>query len=112
MGAIFGFAASHAKKVPAQANQPPPPFVGWIFGAIGLAVFVLLLLLAGLKLKAAFCIKRRESRTFCVVIAGLTCVGFPYGTALGVFTFIVLGRDSVLHMFEPPLATTAHTSPL
>jgi hypothetical protein len=32
---------------------------------------------------------------FSLVIAGLNCIQIPFGTALGVFTIIVLLRDSV-----------------
>jgi len=36
-----------------------------------------------------------------MVIAAIGCLEFPYGTALGVFSFIVLGRDSVIQLFNP-----------
>lgn len=42
----------------------------------------------------------KRNRMFCMVVAGVNCLSFPLGTALGVFTFIVLGRDSVRVMFE------------
>lgn len=99
MGTVFRFVAVNGQKFPSKAGQPPPAFIGWIFGGIGAGIFVVFLVLAALKLKAAFCIKRRESRTFCMVIAAITCLGFPYGTALGVLTFIVLDRDSVSRLF-------------
>jgi hypothetical protein len=35
-----------------------------------------------------------------MVVAGLSCLEFPYGTALGVFTFIALSRASVVRLFE------------
>jgi hypothetical protein len=108
MGAIFRFATANNSKLTAKAAQAPPAWFGWVFGVIGLAIFVFLLALAALKLKAAFCIKQRKSRTFCMVVAAFTCAGVPYGTALGVFTFIVLGRDSVVRLFQ----TTADTPSL
>lgn len=40
-------------------------------------------------------IKKRTSRIFSFIIAGINCMQFPLGTALGVFTFIVLTRESV-----------------
>ncbi len=70
-------------------------------------VFLVLIVLAIAKLRAAFCIKHRRSRTFCMVVAGISCLEVPYGTVLGVLSFIVLGRDSVSHLFassasQPP----------
>jgi hypothetical protein len=42
----------------------------------------------------------RRRRTLCLVTAGLTCASFPLGTALGIFTFIVLSRPTVKTLFE------------
>jgi gamma-glutamylcyclotransferase (GGCT)/AIG2-like uncharacterized protein YtfP len=57
---------------------------------------------AVLKLMTARALGRRSSRTFCMIAAGITAVGIPYGTALGVFTLIVLSRPSVAAMFQTP----------
>ncbi len=98
MGAMFGAIA----RMPASPKgEPPPPFVGWLFMGFGLAFFVALIAFALLKYKVAMSIKRRQSRTFCLVLAAISCLEMPYGTVLGVFTFIVLGRDSVARQFEP-----------
>lgn len=40
-------------------------------------------------------IRKRKNRIFSFIIAGINCMQFPLGTALGVFTFIVLTRESV-----------------
>src|SRR5208283_975156 len=87
-------------------QQPPPAFFGWILICFGLAFFLLAIGMAAAKFRAAWCIKRRKWRVFCMVIAALGCLEIPYGTALGVFSFIVLGRDSVVQSFstEPPAA--------
>ena len=37
---------------------------------------------------------------FCLVIAALSCLFFPFGTVLGVFTIIVLNRESVKKLFD------------
>ncbi len=47
---------------------------------------------------------RRQSYTFCLVIAGLMAVTcMPFGTVLGVFTIIVLMRPSVKQAFGVPV---------
>ena len=103
MGVIIGAATTEAAR---KANQSPPPvFVGWVFGIIGLVIFVLLIGMAILKLWTAQCIKRRRSRVFCMVVAAISCLEIPYGTLLGVFTFLVLGLNSVQCMFEPQTAS-------
>ncbi|HAI12970.1 MAG TPA: hypothetical protein DCM28_14780 [Phycisphaerales bacterium] len=37
---------------------------------------------------------------YCIIIAALTATSFPLGTILGVFTIVVLCRDSVKAVFE------------
>jgi uncharacterized membrane protein YoaK (UPF0700 family) len=102
MGAMFGLIA----RMPAsQQGEPPPPFVGWFLTAFGVAFFIVFVALALLKYKVATSIKQRRSRTFCLVIAAISCLEMPYGTVLGVFTFIVLGRDSVARQLGPHRAS-------
>jgi hypothetical protein len=45
-------------------------------------------------------LRRRRNRLFSLVVAGLNFIQFPFGTVLGVFTFIVLMRDSVREVYE------------
>jgi hypothetical protein len=103
MGIFISTVGSHQSETVAVANrsgQAPPAFVGWFFVAMGIAFFVIATGLAAAKLQTAFWIKRRKARTLCMVVAGISCLGIPYGTALGVLTFMVLGRDSVTRLFD------------
>jgi hypothetical protein len=107
MGAFIGLAISksavNSSADPAQAN---PQFIGWIFGAIGLVFFACALALAALKLRTGMCLKSHKSRTFCMVIAAISCLEVPYGTVLGVFTFLVLERPTVARLFETGSSNT------
>jgi hypothetical protein len=100
MGVTVGETIRLSPQTNPKPGQLPPALVIWLFAGIGLAVFGCGLTLAILKFRAASNLKRRKSRIFCLVVAGLTCLEFPYGTALGVFTFIALGRESVVRLFE------------
>ena len=51
-------------------------------------------------------IQRRVNRLFSLIVAGFLCMFFPFGTALGVFTFIVLTRDSVRRLYEETTPAT------
>ena len=84
-----------------QNGGPPPEFLGWLF--IGIASLVIALYWAlGLALvQAGSCLRQRKWRTFCMVVAGASCLFQPLGTILGVFTIIVLMRPSVRDAFEP-----------
>jgi hypothetical protein len=55
--------------------------------------FVVLVFLAGRFLK------KQRRYTFCLVMAAVECLFMPLGTVLGVFTIIVLMRDSVKARF-------------
>jgi hypothetical protein len=100
MGIMMGKVVPHIPTVPGQTSQEPPAFLGGLFTAIGLGIFFLMIASAAAKFWTAWCIKQRKSRTFCMVIAGISCLGFPYGTFLGVLSFMVLGRDSVAQLFS------------
>ena len=101
MGVIMGTAFSYLAETASRAARQPPAFIGWIFACVGLVMFVGLIAIAAAKFRVAWCIKHRKSRTFCMVIAAIGCLEIPYGTLLGVFSFFVLGRDSVAHLFTP-----------
>jgi len=109
MGAMFATAFAKIPAASAPPNQPPPAFVSWIFVGIGLTIFLVAATFAAMRCWTAVCLKRRTARTFCLVVAALTCLDFPYGTTLGVFTFIVLGRPSVIPLFGASLAAPPAT---
>lgn len=83
----------------ADGSEAPPDAFGWLFVIMG-SFFILMgwalaicILIAGKKLKA------RRSRLFCLVVAGIECMFMPFGTVLGVFTLILLSKDSVKQAF-------------
>lgn len=80
-----------------------------IFG-VGLMVVAGLFILAGWTLAAAIFtagrfLARRTHYTFSLVVAGIECIFMPFGTVLGVFTIVVLMRESVKARFEMATAT-------
>lgn len=84
----------------AQSQEGPPPegvitIFQWFTG-VGVVWFVVACvgnLLSGLYLRT------RRHRTFSMVIAGINCLHVPLGTLLGVFTLVVLGRESVRKLY-------------
>ncbi|HTZ99267.1 MAG TPA: hypothetical protein VMB02_02985 [Candidatus Aquilonibacter sp.] len=100
MGTVVTEAMKRAPELATNPNSAPPEFIGWIFGALGVGFFLLSITLAGLKLGVALCLRKRKGRVFCMVVGVIECFGVPYGTLLGIFTFIVLGRETVTRLFE------------
>ena len=43
---------------------------------------------------------QRRNRSFCFVVACLSCFNVPLGTILGIFTILVLNRPSVQAGFD------------
>ena len=85
---------------PGKPGDAPPAFVGWLI--VG---FVAMMILFGLAVSASIVfagrsLARRRHYTFCLVIAGIECMFMPFGTVLGVFTIVVLMRESVKPLFQ------------
>jgi hypothetical protein len=79
--------------------EAPPRFIGYFFALFGGVFFVSSGLFATLQFLAAQGLGRRRSRTLCLICAGFSCLFIPYGTVLGVCTFVVLSRPSVRALF-------------
>jgi hypothetical protein len=67
---------------------------------MGAALLIGGLLGAALNLVAGRSLTRKQNLTLIQILAGLSCLHVPYGTALGVLTFMVLGRPTVKALFE------------
>ena len=81
-------------------NSLPPQWFGLIFVVIG-CVFV------ALGWAAAICtfisgryLAKRRKRMFSFVMAAFLCMFMPFGTVLGIFTIIVLSRESVQRLYS------------
>ena len=83
----------------AKGGPPPAEFfaIFRIFYAVGATWFIV----SGvINLLSAIFLRKHTNRTFSMVVAGFNCLYMPLGTVLGGFTFIVLGRDSVVALYE------------
>ena len=83
-----------------QKSGPPPAAFFAIFKWFYLFFGAWLLLSCVLNIVSGLCLISRKGRTFSLVVAGLNCLHLPLGTTLGVFTIVVLVRDSVRELYE------------
>jgi len=81
-------------------NQPPPAFVGMIFVIVALFFIGLMWTLAICMMFAAKFLTEQRRYMFCLVVACVMCLQTPLGTILGVFTIVVLQRQSVKDLFK------------
>lgn len=86
-------------------DAPPEAFMDifvWIYVVMAAVCLIGMIL----NVMSARFLKARRHRTFCMVVAGLNVLQVPFGTLLGVFTLLVLARDSVRKAFEQPSAAS------
>lgn len=95
---IIGFLMATG-NLPGEGS-PPPPAMGWIFIVAGMGVMLIGWTMAVMVLIAGRKLSKRQSRVFCMVIAGLECMFMPFGTVLGVFTIVLLNKDSIIEIFN------------
>lgn len=82
-----------------ELTQSPPEEILTIFRWFtGLFVAWFLVSCIGNLLSGMF-LRRRRHRTFSMAIAVINCLHIPLGTILGVFTLVVLGRESVRKLY-------------
>jgi hypothetical protein len=99
-----GFATAMLGSLANSANEAGQNIPPWFLSLISILMLVVLLLaclytvalfLAGLWLR------RFRNILFIQVIAALNCLAIPYGTVLGIFTFLVLQRSTAKQFFLP-----------
>lgn len=83
-----------------QQNQPPPPeWFGYLFAGIGVLFFLIGQAISLSIIYSGRCLHKKQKYMFSFVMACIGCIFFPIGTILGVFTIIVLSRDSAKELY-------------
>jgi hypothetical protein len=83
-------------------GQPAPTAFGLIFVAVGVFGMLFAWGLATCLFLSGRFMSRRRHLTFSIVVAAISCLQIPFGTVLGVFTLIVLSRQSVKAIYAGP----------
>jgi len=113
---IFGLVMILIPETLEPKGQPPPAFIGWMFAIIGGVFITVGWILAAFIVTTGQFLAKHKHYLFCLVMAGIECMLMPFGTVLGVFTIIVLMRESVKQQFsanhtpEPIVANRAEGS--
>ena len=95
----MGFVFLAVSRHPTQSA--PPAALGWFFIGFGIFFTVLGLVFALLLFLAGRSLAKRRRYWFAFVVACIECIFIPFGTILGVFTIIVLSRESAKKLFWP-----------
>ncbi|RPJ25444.1 MAG: hypothetical protein EHM35_15545 [Planctomycetaceae bacterium] len=84
-----------------HGEELPFAFTDWFF-TLFISVFIVADGVCGVFMIAAGrFLAQRKHYLFCQVMAGIECIFTPHGTVLGVFTLLVLTRDTVKRLFLP-----------
>jgi hypothetical protein len=97
IGYMFLFESDHFQH---GSGEPPPEFIGWIFFLMGAVFFLIGQSMALATIISGRFIAKRKNYLYSFVIGCIECVFFPFGTVLGVFTIIVLSRESVKELYD------------
>ena len=97
-----------ADKIHTENGEPPSVLIGWIFAIVGGTIITIGWVMAGCVLAAGRMLARRRCYLFCFVMAGIEWLMMPFGTVLGVFTILVLMRDSVKEEFTATRCATVN----
>ncbi|MEX0655574.1 MAG: hypothetical protein WD534_14705 [Phycisphaeraceae bacterium] len=111
MGLAMLFAGDEFKD--ANTGEPMPREAQLAFGFV-LTLLPLIFMIAGwtlggLLIAAGRFLQEQRRWLFCMIVAAASCLFMPLGTVLGVFTIIVLNRDTVRARFNH--AATPATAP-
>jgi hypothetical protein len=96
---IFGLFFLFVPEKFAGKGEPPPAILGWLFVIFALVFITIGWIFAGFIFTAGRFLARRKHYVFCLTMAAVECLFMPFGTVLGVFTIIILMRESVKQLF-------------
>jgi hypothetical protein len=102
------------KTASASSQQEIPPALISIISLVLAVVLGMACAYTACLFLAGYWLRHTRNMLFLQVLAALNCLAVPYGTVLGIFTFMVLQRSSAKQLFHkttaPPLAPTSSFS--
>ena len=98
--AMFHAFLDNPKMWQNQKQGPPPAEFFAIFKWFYLLFGAWFLVSCCLNVISGLCLHAKKHRTFSLIVAAFNCLHMPLGTVLGVFTIIVLLRDSVREIYD------------
>jgi len=107
VGGYIVFFSAILANVPLRdaSGKGLPGFIPTLLAAIGAAMIGFGFLSAACMAFAAWSLPKRRNYVLIMAAAVLNCLQVPFGTVLGVFTFVVLNRPGVRESFRtgPPV---------
>ena len=114
VGGIYVFMGGLMLNEPAFSGSRAPPGIEampWFFIAVGIFISIWLWALAALSFATARSLGQRRRHVLCIIGSALILLNMPLGTALGIFSLVVLLRPSVKAAFTRPEAFQGYDAP-
>ncbi len=104
---LIGLAMIAAPGVATRHGDPASAIVGYFFA--GFATFFILIgwTAAVCTIISGYLISKRRKRMFSFVMGIFLCMFMPFGTVLGVFTIILLNKESVKALYAQAAQPTS-----
>lgn len=90
---------THPERFNSGRSTAPPKEFFEIFQWFYVFMALICIAVAVANILSGVYLRKRKNRMFSMILAGFNCVQMPFGTALGVFTFIVLSRPIVRQLY-------------
>ncbi len=101
VGVVFASAQNGAHG---ELQNQIPTGVLYVIGAIVIAIALVTVGVGICMVYSGVALRKRKNRALVLVMAALNCLAIPYGTVLGIFTFLVLQRPTAQEMFAQAAA--------
>lgn len=82
-----------------EQGENPPKFIGYLFAGLGAVFFLLGVSFSVCVIISGKYLRSQKRYLFSFIIACIECIFMPFGTILGVFTIIVLSKESVKKLY-------------
>jgi hypothetical protein len=111
VGIGIAMVSGHMPPARPPAPNQPPTWFGWVFIAMGAFALLLGWGVAAMAIYSGYCLRLRRHWLFSNIVAGVACLWVPLGTLLGVFTIVILQRDSVKALYGRPITPAPQLPP-
>jgi len=100
MSVVMGSLGSIDSELSEVSEFGGMQFMGIFYTVIGGLIVLVVAALCAMYFLSAHYIDKRKNRVFIMVAAAFSCLSIPWGTAIGICTFYVLGRPAVKDEFD------------
>jgi hypothetical protein len=88
------------EKMGGNNEELMPEFAGWMFFLMGMAFFIIGQAISIAIIVSGRFISKRKNYMYSFIIACVECLFIPFGTVLGVFSIIVLSKETVKKIYS------------